>query len=303
MERGRKLFFEAYSKTKKDFMRNKKLHNLLILVFLSALFTELWIIKLVSDSRMERLSTETVTKQEYRDQEIGEDMLAYIMNKSASSEEIGLYLLESKFGYQTFPHKMNETTFQDLKDKWKQQEGWSTYKEYTEAIWNDLKYFPVPESTTDSKMTVSFTNSWMAERTYGGKRGHEGTDLMAAQNVAGIYPIVSMTNGIVRSKGWLEKGGYRIGIEAPSGAYFYYAHLHSYASIEIGDKVKAGDLLGFMGDSGYGEEGTTGMFQVHLHVGVYIYPNETEISVNPYWLLRYLENRRIKCAYSCGDIG
>ncbi|MBQ8558975.1 MAG: M23 family metallopeptidase [Tyzzerella sp.] len=283
-------------------MRNKKLHNLIILVFLSALFTELWIMKLVSDSRMERLSTETVTKQEYRDQEIGEDMLAYIMNKSASPEEIGLYLLESKFGYQTFPYQMNETTFQDLKDKWKWKEGWSTYVEYTEAIWNDLKYFPVPESTTDSKMTVSFTNSWMAERTYGGKRGHEGTDLMAAQNIAGIYPIVSMTNGIVRSKGWLEKGGYRIGIEAPSGAYFYYAHLDSYASIEIGDKVKAGDLLGFMGDSGYGEEGTTGMFPVHLHVGVYIYPNETETSINPYWLLRYLENQKVKCAYSCGDI-
>lgn len=284
-------------------MRNKQLHNLIILVLLSALFTEMWIIKLVSDSRLERLSTETVTKQEYRDQEIGEEMLAYINSKSAPAKEIGLYLLESKFGYQPFGYKMSENTFQDLEDKWKRQEGWNTYLEHTEAIWNDLKYFPIPESTTDSKMTVSFTNSWMAERTYGGKRGHEGTDLMAAQNVAGIYPIVSMTNGIVRSKGWLEKGGYRIGIEAPSGAYFYYAHLDSYASIEIGDTVKAGALLGFMGDSGYGGEGTTGMFPVHLHVGVYIYPNETETSINPYWLLRYLENRRIKCAYSCGDIG
>ena len=88
---------------------------------------------------------------------------------------------------------------------------------------------------------------------------------MASKNVAGIYPIVSMTDGIVRSKGWLEKGGYRIGIEAPSGAYFYYAHLHSYASLEIGDEVQAGELLGFMGDSGYGVEGTTGKFPVHLH--------------------------------------
>ena len=298
MERGRKLFFQAYSKTKKDFMRNKRVHNLILLVFLSALFVELWIIKLVSDSQMERLTIETVTKQEYRDQEIGEDMLAYISGKSAPGETIGLYLLESKFGYQSFLYKMNDKTFQDLKDKWKRQEEWSNYIEYTEAIWNDLKYFPVPESTTDSKMTVSFTNSWMAERTYGGKRGHEGTDIMAAQNVAGIYPVVSMTNGIVRSKGWLEKGGYRIGIEAPSGAYFYYAHLDSYASVEIGDTIQAGALLGFMGDSGYGEEGTTGKFAVHLHVGIYIYPEGQEMSVNPYWVLRYLENRRVKCAYS-----
>ena len=91
-------------------------------------------------------------------------------------------------------------------------------------------------------------------------------------------------------------------MEAPSGAYFYYAHLDSYASVEIGDEIKAGDLLGFMGDSGYGPEGTTGKFPVHLHVGVYIYPEEKEMSINPYWLLRYLENRRVKCSYSCRDI-
>ena len=77
--------------------------------------------------------------------------------------------------------------------------------------------------------------------------------------------------------------------------------MDSYAALEIGDKVNAGDLLGFMGDTGYGEEGTTGKFPVHLHVGIYIYPGE-ETSVNPYWILRYLENRRIKCSYSSGDI-
>ena len=36
----------------------------------------------------------------------------------------------------------------------------------------------------------------------------------------------------------LEKGGYRIGITAPSGAYFYYAHLDSYGSYQEGDEVK-----------------------------------------------------------------
>lgn len=37
-----------------------------------------------------------------------------------------------------------------------------------------------------------------------------------------------------------------------------------------GDQVRAGDLLGYMGDSGYGPEGTTGQFPVHLHVGIYM---------------------------------
>lgn len=283
-------------------MSLKKIRKLSVLIFLCALFTEVWIVKLVSESQMERLSVETVQKQEYRDHEIGEEMLSYIIDKSSPSMEVGLYLLESKFGYQDLSYSFSEQNFEKLKEKWKKQKGWDTYLEYTKALWNDLKYFPIPESTSDVRMGVTYTNNWMAERTYGGKRGHEGTDIMATQNISGVYPIVSITDGVIRSKGWLEKGGYRIGVEAPSGAYFYYAHLDSYASVEIGDIVRAGDILGFMGDSGYGEEGTTGKFPVHLHVGVYIYPEETEMSVNPYWLLRYLENRRVKCSYSSGDI-
>ena len=61
----------------------------------------------------------------------------------------------------------------------------------------------------------------------------------------------------------------------------YYAHLSSYGQVEIGDEVKAGDLLGYMGDSGYGKEGTTGQFPVHLHVGIYLQENGKEISINP----------------------
>lgn len=52
------------------------------------------------------------------------------------------------------------------------------------------------------------------------------------------------------------------------------------------------------GDSGYGEEGTTGEFPVHLHLGIYLKEGTEEISVNPYPVLRYAENARIKCVYS-----
>lgn len=172
---------------------------------------------------------------------------------------------------------------------------WEEYSELEQLIWEDVKCFPIPEFTEDSTFTVSYENSWMAERTYGGKRGHEGTDIMASQNDRGVYPIVSMTDGVVTKKGWLEKGGYRIGIMSPNGVYFYYAHLDSYANLEIGDEVKAGDMLGFMGDSGYGPEGTVGQFAVHLHLGIYIYPDGEETSVNPYWILRYIENTKVKC--------
>lgn len=46
--------------------------------------------------------------------------------------------------------------------------------------------------------------------------------------------------------------------------------------------MKAGDLLGYMGDTGYSTvEGTTGNFPVHLHLGIYLYPGGREISVVP----------------------
>lgn len=269
-----------------------KFRKWIILLFFCALFSELWICKLVADSRMERLQIATVISQEYRAQEVGKEMLSYIEGCDKPAENVGLYLLESKFGYQKFPYVYSEKTFKELKDKWRRQKGWDTYKAYTEAIWNDVKCFPVPKFKGDKSKGVAYQNSWGAERTYGGKRSHEGTDIMAAENTPGLYPVVSMTDGVVESKGWLKKGGYRIGIKAPSGAYFYYAHLDSYAKIEVGDKVDAGDILGFMGDSGYGPEGTTGQFPVHLHLGIYIYPQGEEISVNPYWVLKWIENSK-----------
>ena len=62
--------------------------------------------------------------------------------------------------------------------------------------------------------------------------------------------------------------------------------------------MNAGDVIGFMGDTGYGEEGTKGKFPVHLHVGIYVYPNGQEMSVNPYWVMRYLEQHKLKYSFS-----
>ena len=118
---------------------------------------------------------------------------------------------------------------------------------------------------------------------------------MADLNVRGVYPVLSITDGTIEKIGWLKLGGYRIGIRSPSGAYFYYAHLASYATdFKEGDPVTSGTLLGFMGDTGYSEiEGTTGNFDVHLHVGIYVMGTDgKEWSVNPYWVLRSLETRK-----------
>lgn len=276
-------------KEKRNFMKRKLRHNLFLLNILLALFCGLWTIHLLDRAKLSRLKEDTVISDLYREQNIGEEMIQCLQKGENPGKKVGIYLLETKFGYQK--RKVIDT------EKWLKQRAWESYYNYTSSIWNDLEYFPVPVSTTEKKYTVSYGNSWLTERTYGGKRGHEGTDIMADVNVRGIYPVLSMTDGMVTKIGWLEKGGYRIGITTSDGAYFYYAHLASYADVKLGDKIKAGDILGFMGDSGYGTEGTTGKFPVHLHVGIYIYPNGEEMSVNPYWILRFLEKYKISFAY------
>lgn len=170
--------------------------------------------------------------------------------------------------------------------------GYQRLCSYYRAIFQDLEYFPVPRIEGDTS-DVSYSDTWSELRSYGGNRRHEGTDIMSGNHIRGYYPIISMTEGVVEKMGWLEQGGYRVGVRSPSGGYFYYAHLASYApELKEGDPVLAGQLLGFMGDSGYGTEGTVGKFDVHLHLGIYVNTSAGELSVNPYHVLKMLEDRR-----------
>lgn len=185
----------------------------------------------------------------------------------------------------------------DAVDRYRKPETADPY----DVVRKDMVYFPVPESTYDTDgYGVSYVDSWMADRSYGGQRSHEGCDIMAAIDKRGHYPIVSISDGYVEKMGWLKLGGYRIGIRSPRGVYFYYAHLSDYApDLEVGDEIKAGELLGFMGDTGYGDvEGTTGNFPVHLHLGIYLNDENGEEQVyNPYPFLQELESKKLKFSY------
>ena len=159
----------------------------------------------------------------------------------------------------------------------------------SKSLLSGIKCFPVV-SDKKEKEGISFEDSWGMSRSYGGKRLHEGTDLMPPKNQRDTFAVVSVCDGVVEKIGWLELGGYRIGIRSKTGTYFYYAHLSSYAEgMKQGKTVKAGELLGYMGDSGYGKEGTVGKFPVHLHFGIYFTAGDKEISVNPYPILKAME--------------
>lgn len=176
---------------------------------------------------------------------------------------------------------------------------------YLDSIWSDIVYFPVPDTIWDEEKKVTFGDTWMQSRTYGGDRGHEGCDIMADINERGNYPVISVCDGTIEQMGWLELGGYRIGIRSPHGAYFYYAHLSDYAEgLSIGDEVHAGELIAFMGDTGYSKtEGTVGNFDVHLHFGIYLNDeNKREFSVNSYSILQYLYQEKKILHYQYQDL-
>lgn len=271
-------------------MKHSLLEILLFLLFLlfvqSKLTGAMYERSLAEELQMDALETDAFRRMSISESDICQvQHMTGRINLSVGDVLTILYTAKSA-GHQIRLETMQEETLLHWNYFLKKYntKGYHAFASAYGAIWNDLVCFPVAE------IGMTFENSWMFERNYGGKRGHEGTDIMPPENISGYYRVISMTDGVVEQIGWLPKGGYRIGIRSPSGGYFYYAHLESYSkTYQIGETVTAGEILGTMGDTGYGEEGTRGQFPVHLHLGIYIRTAEhEELSVNPYWILRFL---------------
>jgi murein DD-endopeptidase MepM/ murein hydrolase activator NlpD len=82
---------------------------------------------------------------------------------------------------------------------------------------------------------------------FGGGRGHQGQDVFAACGT----PIVAARGGTVKFKQYHSRAGYYLVIDgARTGTDFVYMHLREAALVEQGDKVKTGQLIGFVGDTG-----------------------------------------------------
>ncbi|MCD8039501.1 MAG: M23 family metallopeptidase [Lachnospiraceae bacterium] len=125
------------------------------------------------------------------------------------------------------------------------------------------------------------------ERTFGYKRQHLGHDMMGLIGT----PIIACESGYVEALGWNRYGGWRIGIRsADKKRYYYYAHLRQnspYAEgLQEGDYVSAGDVIGYMGHTGYSDtENVNNITTVHLHVGLeLIFDEERRENGNEIWI-------------------
>jgi murein DD-endopeptidase MepM/ murein hydrolase activator NlpD len=90
---------------------------------------------------------------------------------------------------------------------------------------------------------------------------HHGDDIFGELG----QPILAVTSGTLFSVGFEKVGGYRLWLLDQQGNQFYYAHLSAYSTLAVnGAHVRAGQVIGFMGNTG-DAEGTP----VHLHFEIH----------------------------------
>jgi len=124
-------------------------------------------------------------------------------------------------------------------------------------------------------------------RSYGYKRRHLGHDMMGQVGT----PIIAVESGYVEALGWNQYGGWRIGIRSfDKKRYYYYAHLRQNfpynKSLEEGSVVQAGDVMGYLGRTGYSsKENANNIRTPHLHFGMQLIFDESQKeSVNEIWI-------------------
>ena len=115
--------------------------------------------------------------------------------------------------------------------------------------------------------------------------------------------------------GWNRYGGWRIGIRSfDSKRYYYYAHLQKdqpfAPGLQEGDIVQAGDLIGFMGRTGYSDrENVNNIETVHLHFGLQLVFDESqkecnsEIWIDVYNIVRLLSAHKSSLVRQDGGLG
>lgn len=174
-----------------------------------------------------------------------------------------------------------------------------TQNENGEMVWEErygLKAF----SPIAKGFEYNDYDDFGSSRSYGYKRLHLGHDMMGQIGT----PIIAVESGTVEAIGWNQYGGWRIGIRSfDKKRYYYYAHLrqnYPYAEgLEIGSTVTAGDVIGYMGHTGYSTtENVNNIKVTHLHFGIELIFDEerraagNEIWIDCYQLARFLYRNR-----------
>jgi murein DD-endopeptidase MepM/ murein hydrolase activator NlpD len=116
-----------------------------------------------------------------------------------------------------------------------------------------------------------------------GTRRHEAIDILAPRHT----PVIAVEDGKIARLFFSEAGGITIYQFDPSEDYvYYYAHLQNYADgLKEGEKVKRGDVIGYVGTTGNAPRETP-----HLHFAIFKMTDEKKwwegTPIDPYSVLR-----------------
>jgi murein DD-endopeptidase MepM/ murein hydrolase activator NlpD len=95
------------------------------------------------------------------------------------------------------------------------------------------------------KGKVWYSDDFGAPRAVGG--GHTGNDIFARRGT----PLVAVQDGTIEELRYRSLGGNSLHLVNDNGDYFYYAHLDHYAAgIDNGTRVTAGQVIGYVGNTG-----------------------------------------------------
>ena len=131
-------------------------------------------------------------------------------------------------------------------------------------------------------------NSWGFPRS--GGRSHKGIDIFAPYGT----PLVAVESGVITKVGTVNLGGLRIWLAGDSGTYWYYAHLSGIEpSLQVGQRVEVGDVIGFVGDSG-NAQGTPPHLHLQMHPG-------NGDPINPYPTMKFWSDARNLALEVLGD--
>ncbi len=123
-----------------------------------------------------------------------------------------------------------------------------------------------------------YGNTWHAPR--GNGRVHEGVDVIAAEGKF-LYAVV---DGTITKQYWDQPGalaGNGLRVAQDDGTYFTYLHMSTFApGIAVGTKVQAGDVIGFVGNTG---SSATPHLHFEIHPG-------GGAAVNPYPYIKAIDD-------------
>lgn len=181
--------------------------------------------------------------------------------------------------------------------------GTIAHTDAAHAVSEETPAEPVFEVFPHEGNLVNFWDSWGARRS-GGRR-HQGTDIMSPQGT----PIRAVADGVVTELGWSRLSGFFIRVAHDGDWMTVMMHLNNdllghdngeggtwsafFPTLLEGDAVSAGQILGYVGDSG-NAEGTRPHTHFELRIG--------DQKVNPYPFLLDVWNRERRFVDPAGDL-